>query len=207
MEDTIRRFSPLAGIAFVLMIPIGFAIEGGTPATDDPAAEIQQFYLDNDAKVIVGAFFIMMAAVALLVFGAALRDRIADAGARLLASVAFGGTIFGASAIAADSALRFSLAESADKLDAASLHSIFALFNTFFYPIHAGVAVFVAATSLAALDSKMLPTWLSGIGVLAAVLLLVPVAAVTLTGLLIGMVWVLITSILLFRRGAPSVAG
>ena len=65
----------------------------------------------------------------------------------------------------------------------------------------------IAATSLAALDSKMLPTWLSGIGVLAAVLLLVPVAAVTLTGLLIGMVWVLITSILLFRRGAPSVAG
>jgi hypothetical protein len=105
-----------------------------------------------------------------------------------------------------DAALRFALAEAADDLSADSFHGLYAMWSNFFWPIHLGVAIFVAATSLGALSSRMLPVWLAGGGVVAAILLIIPVLAVTLIGLILAALWILVTSALLFRKSSAHVA-
>lgn len=200
MEDKIRRFAPIAGIAFIVLVLVGFAVEGSTPSVDDPAGEIMQSYVDNDTNVIVASALSALGAAALVLFAADLSARMRDAGSRLLASVAFGGAIVSAAGVGVDAALRFVLADSAGKISPEGFQGLFAAWNGFFWPIHLGIALLVVSASLAAIDSKVLPVALSGLGIVAAVLLVIPVLAVTLIGLAGAAIWILITSILALRQ-------
>ena len=55
MESKVARFAPLAGIMFVVLVLVGFAVEGSTPSLDDAAVDIMQSYVDNDAQVITAS--------------------------------------------------------------------------------------------------------------------------------------------------------
>lgn len=200
MENKIARHAPLAGIAFFVLVLVGFAIEGGTPNLDDSANNTMQSYLDKDARVIAASALSALGAVALVLFGSDLSARMRDAGSKLFASTVFGGTVICAAGVGVDSALRFALANSAGEISPEAFQGLFAAWNGFFWPIHLGIALLVAGASLAAIDSKMLPIALSGLGVIAAVLLMIPVLAVTLTGLAGAGVWVLVTSTILWRQ-------
>jgi hypothetical protein len=200
MEHKIRWFAPIAGIAFVVLVLVSFAIEGSTPSVDDPASEIMQSYVDHDTQVIVASALSALGAGALVLFAADLSARIRDRGSSRLASVAFAGAVICGAGIGVDSALRFALADSAGKISPDAFQGLFAAWNGFFWPMHLGLALLVVSASLAAVDSKLLPVALIGLGVIAAVLLVIPVLAVTLIGLAGAAIWVLITSVLVFRQ-------
>ena len=200
MEDRIVRVAPLAGIAFVVLVTVGFAIEGSTPSLDDAAGDIMQSYADNDTAVIVASALSALGAVALVVFGSDLSARMRTAGSSLLASAAFAGTVICAAGIGVDAALRFTLADSAGEISPEAFAGLFAIWNGFFWPIHLGMAVLVGAAGLATIDSRMLPAALGGLGVVAAVLLVIPVLPVTLAGLVGAAVWVFVAGTILWRQ-------
>jgi hypothetical protein len=200
MESSIRKFAPIAGILFPIFVLAGFVIEGNPPDVDDPAAEIVQFYVDNKSQTIVATFLAALGILALLVFGAELRTRLRDAGSQVLATIAFGGAVVAAAGAGVDSALRFALADSAGDTSDEALHAVYAIWSGFFWPMHLGFAALAAAVGLASLDSKMLPTPIIGLGLLAAVLLVLPVLPLALAGIALVAVWSIATGIVLLRR-------
>jgi len=204
VEARIRKFAPIAGILFPVFILAGFAIEGSPPDVDEPAAEIVQFYIDNESQTIIATFLAALGILALLVFGAELRTRVRDAGSQVLATIAFGGAVVCAAGAGVDSALRFALANSAGETSDEALHAVYAIWSGFFWPMHLGLAALAAAVGLASLESKMLPTPIVGLGLLAAVLLIIPVLPVTLAGIALGALWSIATGIVLLRRPAAT---
>lgn len=70
----------------------------------------------------------------------------------------------------------------------------------------AGSRVLAAAVGLTSLDSKMLPTPIVGLGLLAAVLLIIPVLPVALAGIALVSLWSIATGIVLLRCPASTAA-
>lgn len=200
MEGTISRYAPLAGVLFPLLVVVGFAIEGSSPSTDDSPAEIVAFYVDNDVQVKIGSALAAVAAMFAVVFATrvatAMRDR---GGSRLLAWAAVAGGAVTAAGVGVDSAFRFALADAAGDISPEAAQAVFTIWSGFFWPMHLGLALLVLAASLSSLDTKMLPSWLAGLGLVGVVLIVIPVLPVLIAGLVVLLVWVLASSVLLFR--------
>lgn len=207
VEKRIAQFAPLAGLAFVVLAVASFAIEGGTPSTKDSPNEVVEFYEDNDAQVKVASAVAAVAGVAAVLFavrmGGAIRGR---SGSGLLATAAVGGGVIAAAGIGVDAGLRWALADTAGEITPEATQALFGLWDSFFWPIHAGVAILALAASLGSLDNKLFPAWLAGLGVLAGVLAFIPVEAVLFTGVLGIALWVVIASVLLFRQPPDEAA-
>ena len=76
------RFAPLTGIAFVVLLVIGFGPVGGqTPGSDDSALKISAFYHDHQAKEVVAAAIVALAVIFFAMFIVALRDYLRGDGA------------------------------------------------------------------------------------------------------------------------------
>lgn len=103
-----------------------------------------------------------------------------------------------------DAAIGYTLADSVDKISPDVLQAVFAIKTKGYLAIHIGLAIFVAAASVSALGSKLLPVWVAVVGTIAAVLLIVPAEPVSLTGLAIAGIWIIATSVLLYRRPVPE---
>src|SRR4051794_6213580 len=89
-----RRWAPLSGVVFIVLLVVGFLIAGDSPDPDDPAEEITTYLLkdSNQTKNIV-AFILLLVALPFMVgFFGALRSRLAAAegGVGRLATLAFG---------------------------------------------------------------------------------------------------------------------
>jgi hypothetical protein len=67
-----------------------------------------------------------------------------------------------------------------------------------------GLASLILATSLAAMASHIIPTWLAIIGFIIFVALFTPAGFVAF---LVGGVWVIVLSVLLWRREAATATG
>lgn len=201
VESRIAWFAPLAGIVFVVLAIASFAIEGGTPSTKDSPTQVVEFYEDNDAQVKVASAVAVLAGASAVLFavrvGGAMRGR-SESG--LLATTTVAGGVIAAAGIAVDAGIRWALADTAGEITPEATQALFGLWDSFFWPIHAGVAILVIAASLGALDTKLFPVWLSGLGILAGVLAFIPIVAVLFTGLLGLALWVVIASVLLFRQ-------
>lgn len=204
MNTTIERYAPLSGLAFVVLLVVGVSLAGNAPMIDASAAELVEYTADNGALLRVSAFVLVIAMLALLLFVGCLRSAASDRGAHpALTAVLAGGGVIAAAGIGIDAGLRFTLAESVDHIGPEALQAVYAVWSGYFWAIHAGFGLLILAACLVALAARSGPSWLAGVGVIGSALLAVPVVAVTLIGLIIGGVWVMATSILLYRR-APA---
>jgi hypothetical protein len=201
MNSPIERFVPLTGVAFAVLLIVGVLLGGDTPALDASASEVVDFFTDNATILRVSSVVLAVAMFALLLFVGCLASAIRDQGSHLaLTSVLSGGGVIAAAGIGVDSALRFVLVESAGEVSPEAVQALFALWSGFFLAIHVGFAIFILAASLVALSAKSSPIWLAGLGVLASLLLIVPIVAVTLIGLVLAGLWIIATSVLLYRQ-------
>ena len=76
------RFAPLTGIAFVVLLVIGFGPVGGyTPGSDDSASKISAFYHDHQTKEVLAAVIVALAVIFFAMFIVALRDYLRGDGA------------------------------------------------------------------------------------------------------------------------------
>lgn len=107
------RWAPLAGVVFALVFAIGFLIGSDIPDFDASGAEVIDHYEDT-GRVYVGIVAAQVAAVALVLFAGALRDRQRAAGYDWLATTAFGGCIVLAVGLGVFGMTQFALLSAAD---------------------------------------------------------------------------------------------
>src|SRR5918994_6138195 len=172
-----------SGVVCVVLFGCGLffadVVAPGYPALDDPPAEIERYFLDNEQEVRALGFFHVLAAVALLFFAAyvrALMRRVEPEGGGLPALALAGGVT--AAAFLLLSALLFrTLAEPAVAGDDAAQHAVLVLSYLAGGPaITVPLAVLIGACSLMALRRGALPGWIGWFGAAGAAACLVSAA-------------------------------
>ena len=142
---------------------------------------------------------VVIAAILFVFFGASLRRAIRrrESGAGVLSVVALGGGLVVAAGLATDSAIRFALSESAGKIDPVALQGLFAFWENFFWPMAAGLATLILATSLSAFETRLVPIWFAWVGIVFAVLVMSPAGEVVVFVVL--PVWFVLVGVFLWR--------
>lgn len=192
-------YTALTGLAFVLIVVVGFAIVGDQPdPTDKPIQEIIDFYEDDRSTKWVSVFLEGIAACLLIIFGAHLRSALSSA--RILSPIILAGTILIGVGLAIDATLSVALLEAteSDRIGEETIQTLAVLWSNDFVPFAVGIELFALATGLAVIRHGVLPKWLGWIAILFAVIAFTPAGFVAFLGM--G-VWVAVASVLLALRG------
>ena len=197
--------APLTGVAFVIILIIGFLVGGEPPDVENPAQEIVDHYVDNKDSVQIGVGLEMIAAALLLFFVGYLRKvlRAAPGEGGMLPAVALAGATVMAAGAAFDATISFVLAESVDNIEPAAVQALQALWDNDWPPIALGASVLLLASGLSIALYGALPRWLGWIAVVLGVLGLTPIGFVSF---LAGGIWILIVSILLTIQARAATA-
>lgn len=199
-------WTPLAGVAFLVVVILSFVVAGEPPEANEPVEEIVAHYVDNKDSIIAGAVLGGFAVLFLVFFGAIVRKTLATArGAdSVLANVAFAGTIIIATGAGIDGTISFAIAESAEDIDPTAVQALQALWDNDFLPLAIGLAAFMLGSGLSIVRTGALPKWLGWVAILLGIAAITPVGFVAFLG---AAVWVLIVSVMLTMRaraeGAP----
>jgi hypothetical protein len=195
------RYAPLTGVVFVALIVLAIVVGGETPDNSDSAQEIGSFWKDNDTEQIWSSIIGAWSLVFFVWFAASVRSalrRVEDGPGRLSA-VSFAGAVIATVGLLLALSLTFSLADGADELSAGALKTLTVLSNGIFLPIAAGFALFFIATGILAVRSRLLPVWLGWLTIVLGIVCLTPAGFLAL---LVGLVWVVAVSVMLYLRGA-----
>ena len=197
-----KRWTPLTGVAFVILLVISFIVSGSTPDPDDSAQKVVSFYKDNDTKEIVSALIGAYAALFFVFFAGVLRGtlRRAEPEPGTLSVITFGGAVLAAVGALIFAALSFTLGDLADKLDPSAMQALNALSGDFFFPLSVGVSAFQIASGIATVRWGPLPKWLGWVGIVIGVVAVTPAG---FFALLVSLAWVLVASIVLATRAEP----
>jgi hypothetical protein len=190
---------PLTGVAFVVVLIIGFLVGGEPPDVKNPPQEIVDHYVDNKDSVQFGVLFELIAAGLLLFFVGYLRKvlRAAPGEGGMLPAVALAGATVMAVGAAFDAAISFSLAEAADDIEPTSVQALQALWDNDWPPIALGAAVLLLSSGLSIALYGSLPRWLGWVAVLLGVVGFTPIGFVAFLG---GGLWILVVSVMLTVR-------
>jgi hypothetical protein len=194
-----KRFewlAPLTGVAFVVVLIIGFLVSGEPPDVKNPAQEIVDHYVDNKDSVQIGVGLELIAAALLLFFAGYLRKvlRATPGEGGMLPAVALAGATVMAAGAALDGTISFVLAESAGDIEPAAVQALQAIWDNDWPPIALGAAVLLLASGLSIALYGALPRWLGWVAILLGVIGLTPIGFVSFLG---GGIWILIVSVLL----------
>jgi hypothetical protein len=187
----VKVIGPLTGILFVVLVIVAFLVGGETPATDDPAPEIVDFYLENDDSQALAAAFLALGCVALIFFLGSLRRalRAATGDEGGLSTVALLGGVVMAVGASIFAGISFTLGDAADELPPAAILVLNALNTDMFFTVAVGTAVFNLALGLAVLRHGGLPRPLGWVALVIGIAGLTPLGffAFLATGIVI--VW------------------
>jgi Domain of unknown function (DUF4386) len=192
-------WTPLAGVAFLVVLIVSFLVGGEPPDASEPAQEIVDHYVDNKDAVQIGAALSTLAALLLVFFAGILRRvlRAAEGVGGTLSAVAFAGAIIMATGAAIDASISFALADRAEDIDPVAVQALQALWDNDFFPIALGSSVLLLGAGLSIVRHGALPRWLGWVGIVLAVIGMTPIGFV---GFLGGALWVLVVSVLLTLR-------
>lgn len=189
--------APLTGIAFIVVLIVGFTVGGEPPSVSDSTPEeIVSFYTDDDGAAF-GAALIGISATLFVFFAGTLRKVLRQAegeGGTLSAVTLVGAAIFAVGA-GIDGSISFALSESADKIDPIAVQALQAYWDNDFLPLAIGLQVFFLALGLSVLRHGALPGWIGWISLLVGIVALTPVGFVAFMagGLLVVTISVMLT--------------
>jgi len=203
-----RRFDRVGacmGVVFVVLFVAGFMVFS-TPSSNKDTAKWQRWWTDGGHRVtaVIGAYLIVLGVLAFVWFLWSLRDRLADGGgpmltfgtlfvAMVLVSTLLRAAIPGAKMFGNVPVPSGDLARQFDNLGFGLLLVAGAL----------SAGAFTAFASYAARREAVLPSWLTAAGYVVAVLQLI---AGIFFPFVLFVLWVLVVSIVLLRRGATAEA-
>jgi hypothetical protein len=207
-NSRLERLAPLTGVIALVLFSIGAALLGIYEylPTADRLAEILS---ENATNVFVGGYIGSISAFFMMWFAgsvfSALRER--EGGTGRLSMVAFGGGVgsgvalaIGFSAILAAGA-RAGAEGGITPVEAVTMYDLYGQVLGQGFAIT--MAVFIGATAVVSLRTLMFPKWFGWVSALIAFGLLTPFAYAVLA---LVLVWLLVVSVWLYRRGAaPSV--
>jgi hypothetical protein len=212
-ESKWERWGALGGVLFVVLVVVAAVIGGSPPKPSDTAQTIENYFKDNQDALRIGSYLNGLAMIPLLWFLATLFGRLrrAEGGTGRVSGIALTG---GVAAVA--------IAMIANGFSAfAALHPVgstgtFLASTILFGYAGFAIAVFVAATSIVVLRTKLLPQWFGAIGAALAVFWLVAAACVStesdtintvgLVAFLAWGVWLVILSVMLYRAPSPAMS-
>lgn len=205
-RSTLERLAPLTGLVFVGLILVTiFGFGNNEPDATDSTQKVVAYWHNHHDKEMFGALIGTVAVVSLVWFGGVVRAHLASAegGAARLATTAFGGFVLIGVGGLLFSGIDFAAADTAGKVPAGVTQTLSVMNSDLYFPLAGGLAIAMLATGVASLRHKALPTWL---GVLAILIGVIAVTPVGFFGFLALLVWSLVTSILLYRRGVGETA-
>jgi hypothetical protein len=203
-SERLARLAPLTGVAFVVLIVVAILVGGETPDTTDSRQEMVEFWTDNESAQIWSSVIGAWATVLFVWFAASLRSalRRAEGEPGRLAALSFAGAVIGAIGLLCAMSFTFAAADAADDVPGSVTQTLTVLGNGFFLPIAGGYALFFLATGVVALRTRVFPVWLGWVSVVLGIVCLTPVG---FFALLLGLVWILGVSVLLYRRESGPV--
>jgi hypothetical protein len=206
-----ERFAPFTGIVAVLFWVLGVVIveSGDTPNDDAAAVEVVRYFEGEEGTLYLGGFAIMLGSLFFVWFAGSVRATVADAegGVLRIASILFGAAVakavFDMAVVAPQISGAFHANEYDAPLEPGAAQALWAAGDGFFVAAEYSAALFLLATAIAILRWSVLPRWLAWINLLIALVLLIP--PIGWAALIFAFpLWVLLVSVLLYRRGGPS---
>jgi hypothetical protein len=212
VKQLLDRWAPLAGLVAVACSFVGVMFALNQPQDKDSNAKIVAYFADHSHRVhgVIGFFVFLAGLLFLLVFLAALRERllVAEGQQGRLSALAFGAGIaslplWAVSMLLANAASFAANESSAFRLDPNTFRM---LADTAYFAWVAAVvvsSVVVWATSAVALRTSVLPRWYAQVGILAGV---VQLFGFFFFPFFVWWLWIIVTSILLISRPSPAAA-
>jgi hypothetical protein len=206
VEQKLQRYGPLGAIFAIVLVLASFVTHGRWASTEESAQEIADLYVQNQDRVFMGSWLAVLGGLCFLVFGMCMSHRVRETGQQLLGMIVAGATLIGATGMMIDATLRAALSIQADDMSPEAMKTMHALWDAFFWPMHAGMATLVLAIGLAALGSGLLPKWLGWIGVIAFLAAMIP-APTMFAGIILSLLFMVITALMMtFRNNSTSAA-
>jgi hypothetical protein len=220
-----KKVTGWSGIAFVVLFVVGTIIAGDGPALEDSAADVREWFEDNEAVVAWTTWSGALGfALLFLLFASGLRSLLGPADAAnegVWSRLSFAGAVVTVAIGGAGSAF-WAVLGLEDVLSVASDETVktLAAFDTVIYAavVPWGMAVFVLGASVVILQSGVLAKWLGWFGLLITLLVAVGtlwpftgddesfLAILTFIGLLAVFIWILGVAISMIRSDSPSAA-
>jgi hypothetical protein len=203
------RWTPLAGVAAVVLWVTSVLTGGAVPDTFEATGDEWLTYITgNEGRILVSRLLFLLGDFLFIWFLATLRTRLsaAEEEPRLLTAVAFGSGIATAVMLIAAVTPVLAASAAADALEPAAAQGLAVAEYAFFIGAEIAGAALVSATGVLAIRTAALPAWLGWASLVLALALLVLFGPVGFIAVIVGFpLWVLVVSILLWRRGEPAV--
>jgi hypothetical protein len=199
------RLPALGGIAFVVIVVAALlGLSGDTPGTGDSAVKINAFYDAHHTNQIIASLLVAAAVPLLVIFGITLASALwpTDAGRRPVWQILLtGGTSLAGATWLVAALLHFALTDAADQkgISAGALQALNVLDADSWVAFNSGMGVMMLGAGGALLARKVHPA-LAWIALVDGILLFIPFA--DFFGLILSGLWIIVTSVLLFRRGS-----
>jgi hypothetical protein len=196
------KLLPLSGVVSVLVVVLAFVLGGGTPSPDASAAEVMSFYDAHEAREVASALVLAASVPFLVMFAVALATTLwpGEPGARpVWELVLVAGSALAGGAILLAAAVHFMVADGADHLSPAGLQVLNLVDGDAWVAWNAGIGVMMLGAAGSLLSTRTASRRLGWTALVLGVLLFVPFA--DFFALLASALWILATSLVLFRQG------
>jgi hypothetical protein len=194
------RILPLSGVAAVVLVVASFAgLSGDTPGGGDTASRIGAYYGAREAREMIAAFVLAASAPFFVLFAVTLAESLMVAGRTVWHRVLTLGGAVAAGAFIVAAFIHAALTHAANDHDVggSALQALAALDESSWVAFNAGLGVLMVGAGGAMLTRRVAPVraWTA---LVAGVALFVPFA--DFVALIVSGLWIIATSIILFRR-------
>jgi hypothetical protein len=201
MSAWLSKWAPASGVLAGVLAAISFFGTPKAPGDNATSAQVIAWYQGHHTSDFVSDLLAGLAIAFLVLFAVALARQVRD-GERWLAHGALAGAVFGGMALLTTLGVDMVMAQDYNHLTAGSAQTLSLLENDFFLPITVGFALFGVLTGLTAVVGQILPKPMGW--VMFAFGLLCLAGPLSFFGILATVLWVLVASVWMVRRG-PSV--
>jgi hypothetical protein len=185
-------------VAYAVLF-VGLFLTGGEgPDTNTAGAKIIADYDKTSLFVQLGGYAMVIAAAALIFFGAALRRALRREGADWLADAAFGGIIVMGVTLVGFAVTTFAMYDAVSTGNASVAQSINILDHANFVPAMLGLCCTLLATGLCGMRTGALPKWLSIVSIVLGVAS--PLGPAAFAPFALFPIWVVVTGAVTARR-------
>jgi hypothetical protein len=198
------RLLPLSGAGFVVLIVVALAgLSGDTPGAEDSAATIGKFYDAHHAREVASSLVVAAATPLLVLFGISLAFALwpSDGSRRPFWQVVLGAgsALAGATWLIA-AVIHFAVTDAANQsgMPGGALQALNVLDANTWIAFNGGLGVLMLGAGGAMLARKTHPV-LGWIALVAGIVLFVPFA--DFPALIVSGLWIIVTSIQLYRQG------